>query len=414
MVAKINIGSSLYGALAYNGEKINEGEGKLLLSNKLLDDGTGKVDINKAMQDFERYIPSIVRTKKPVIHISLNPHPDDKLTDTELAEMAAEYMEQLGYGEQPYLVFKHEDIGREHLHIVSLRVTEDGKLLDNTFINRRSKRITDELEKKYSLTPSSRQKSKSLPELKKVDASQGDIKKQIAGVIRYATDNYRFQTLGEYRALLSLYNITVEETRGCVPHGQLAGREYHGLVYSATDDKGEKVGTPIKSSKFGKYAGYSSLEQHFAYSKESIATYKPQFRTQKAIRQVMRQTHDRDKFVAELHKLGVDAIFRTTDTGRIYGATFIDHNTGAVLNGSRIGKEFSANAFEEHFSISPRSAPITIGQYDSHELQEQTAYNKMEESDGLGLFNDTATGDDPEEDMFRRRMQRKKKKGRRL
>ncbi len=129
MVAKISIGSSLYGALAYNGKKVNEGKGKLILSNKIFDNGTGEVDIERAMADFSRFLPNSIRTEKPVIHISLNPHPDDRLSDTDMAEIAAEYMERLGYGEQPYIVFKHEDMEREHLHIVSLRVGKDGKRL---------------------------------------------------------------------------------------------------------------------------------------------------------------------------------------------------------------------------------------------------------------------------------------------
>ena len=76
MVAKINVGNSLYGALAYNGEKVNEGQGRLLLTHKIFDDGTGTFDIRRAAEDFTRYLPEQVRTAKPVVHISLNPHPD--------------------------------------------------------------------------------------------------------------------------------------------------------------------------------------------------------------------------------------------------------------------------------------------------------------------------------------------------
>lgn len=54
----------------------------------------------------------------------LNPHPDDRLTDDQLADIGRG-MEKLGYGNQPYLIFKHEDIGREHIHIVSLRVDSE-------------------------------------------------------------------------------------------------------------------------------------------------------------------------------------------------------------------------------------------------------------------------------------------------
>ncbi len=52
MVAKISVGNSLYGALAYNGEKINEAKGRLLATNRIYNDGTGTVDIRKAMEDF--------------------------------------------------------------------------------------------------------------------------------------------------------------------------------------------------------------------------------------------------------------------------------------------------------------------------------------------------------------------------
>jgi hypothetical protein len=99
-----------------------------------------------------------VRTEKPVIHISLNPHLDDKLTDVELADIAREYMDKLGYGNQPYMVYKHEDIDRHHLHIVSIRVDENGKCLNNAYNFQRSKAITRELEQKYDLHTAERQR----------------------------------------------------------------------------------------------------------------------------------------------------------------------------------------------------------------------------------------------------------------
>lgn len=70
MVANMNEGTSLYGALAYNGQKVNEGEGKVLASHKIFDNGTGTMDIARVMADFERYLPARMRTENPVIHIS--------------------------------------------------------------------------------------------------------------------------------------------------------------------------------------------------------------------------------------------------------------------------------------------------------------------------------------------------------
>src|ERR1035437_1548476 len=344
MVAKISIGSSLYGALAYNGEKINEAKGKLLVTTKIFDEGTGKVDIHRAVEDFKCYMPPQMRTEKPVIHISLNPHPDDKLSDVELADIAREYMDKLGYGNQPYMVYKHEDIDRHHLHIVSIRVDETGKCLNNAYNFQRSKAITRELEQEYGLHTAERQRTTGQEPVRKVNPSDGNVKKQIGNVVKCLM-HYRFQSLGEYRALLSLYNVTVEEVKG-----EVRGRAYHGLVYSATDDKGNKVGNPFKSSRFGKTVGYEALEKHFVFSKEQIRERKLTVQTKDSVTTALRQTTNRREFIAALKIKGIDTVLRETDGGRIYGATFIDHHTGCVLNGSRLGKEFSANALQEHFA----------------------------------------------------------------
>ena len=206
MVAKISVGNSLYGALAYNGEKINKEEGRLLTTNRIYNDGTGTVDIRRAMEDFLALMPVRSKVEKPVVHISLNPHPDDMLTDTELQDIAREYLEKMGFGNQPYLVFKHEDIDRHHMHIVTIRVDENGKCLDSRYNYHRSKAITRDLEEKYNLHKADRKQRQADNPLRKVDASQGNVKKHVANTVKSLCATYRFQSLGEYRTLLSLYN----------------------------------------------------------------------------------------------------------------------------------------------------------------------------------------------------------------
>lgn len=406
MVAKISIGSSLYGALAYNGEKINEAKGKLLVTNKIFDEGTGKVDIHRAVADFNCYMPPQMRTEKPVIHISLNPHPDDKLTDVELADIAREYMDKLGYGNQPYMVYKHEDIARKHLHIVSIRVDENGKCLNNAYNFQRSKAITRELEQKYGLHTAERQRETTQEPAERVNPSDGNIKKQVGNVVK-SLMHYRFQSLGEYRALLSLYNVTVEEVKG-----EVRGREYHGLVYSATDDKGNKEGNPFKSSRFGRTVGYEALEKHFAFSKEQMQEKKLAIHTKNAVTAALRQTTNRAKFIAALKTKGIVTVLRETTDGRIYGATFIDHHTGCVLNGSRLGKELSANALQEHFALPladvrlPNLTPI----YEPTPLVEQVSQQEVFSGGGLDLLSFNTQGTDSDEEAFILQMKRKKKK----
>ncbi|MDE6507827.1 MAG: relaxase/mobilization nuclease domain-containing protein [Alistipes sp.] len=408
MVAKINVGSSLYGALAYNGEKINEGQGRLLATHKIFDEGTGRLDIRRAAEDFSRCMPAQVRTRNTVIHISLNPHPDDRLTDTELTAVAEEYLARLGYGDQPYVVFKHEDIGRHHLHIISVNVDEDGRRLNKDFLHRRSKRITDGLECKYGLHIAERKRQMPIEPLHAVDATAGDVKRQIGNVLKGISGKYRFQTLGEYRALLSLYNVTVEECRG-----EVRGREYRGFVYSATDDKGEKVGTPFKASRFGKRYGYEAFERWCAVSKEQIKARKLGGMTQATAMAALRRTKDRAEFIALLKAKGVDVVLRETDTGRIYGATFIDHHTGCVQNGSRLGKELSANSLQEHFAPPAAGIPLPIvfsQQSGTADVPTHASLYDDAASGGLGLLSTDMQGADAEEEAFMREMQRRKKR----
>ena len=410
MVAKISMGTSLYGALAYNGLKVNEGEGRLLAVNRVFDGGSGHVDITRAEQDFKRFMPEQVRTRNKVIHISLNPHPDDRLNDTELEQLAREYLDRLGYGDQPYLVFKHEDISRHHLHIVSVNVDESGRRLNRDFIHRRSKRITSELEKKYGLHPADRRQHRTDNPLRRVDTSQGDVKRQVSNVAKAVMAGYKFQTMGEYRALLSLYNVTVEEARGMVD-----GREYHGMVYSATDDAGNRTGNPFKASRIGKSVGYEAVQRRFEYSKEQIRDRRLAETTRRTVAAALARTYRREEFVALLRDKGVDVVFRHTDEGRIYGATFIDHRTGCVLNGSRLGREFSANALQEHFTLPYAGTPpipFTIA-VDGQQPDTRPAVEYDEGySSGLGLLGGDASGAQGEEAAFERDLRRRRKKRR--
>jgi len=350
MIARINIGSSLYGALAYNQEKVDENLGKVLASNLVCEPMDGRFSVLACAADFARWTPSPehLPTKKPVIHISLNPHPDDKLTDNQLADIGREYMDRLGYGGQPYLIFKHEDIGRDHIHIVSLRVDCEGKLIKNSFEHKLSKEITELLEKKYGLNPAEGQKQQEQQKLTPVDPAQGNLKKQILAVIKPLASIYKFQTLGEYRALLSLYNIGLEEVKG-----EVWGKPYHGLVYSAMDKDGNKVGTPLKSSLFGKSFGFDELENRMAKSGEQIKQQEFRERTRTTIASVVNTSRNETELREKLKASNIDLVIRRNDQNRIYGVTFIDHNNQCVFNGSRLGKEFSANVFNDRFGQKP-------------------------------------------------------------
>ena len=340
MVAKIHLGNSLYGALNYNGEKLNKEKGKLLDSNKIFNDGSGKLNIHRAFEDFKRWMPAHTKTERPMMHISLNPHPDDRLTDVEYAQLAHEYMDKMGFGDMPYLIFKHEDIDRHHIHIVALRVRPDGTAISDQNNFYHSKDICRELEKKYGLKPAERQRITPDMPITRLDPN-GDIKRQVAIIVKMVGMRWKFQTIGEFNAILSLYNIRCEQT-----DGRVNGREYHGLVYFALDDNGNTIAQPFKASRLGKFASRTAIDNRFERAKDKVDV-RP---TKSMVTDAMVAATDKDDFIAKLKEKNIVLILRFTSEGRIYGATFIDHNTMTVLNGSRLGREFSANALERWFN----------------------------------------------------------------
>ena len=193
------------------------------------------------------------------------------------------------------------------------------------------------------------------------------------------------------------------------------------------------MGNPFKSSLFGKSVGYEALQKKAAFSKKNIKDKNLIEPTKKVLEYTLKRTYDKDEFVRMLKEKGIDCVFRYTDEGRIYGATFIDHRTHCVLNGSRMGKDHSANALEQHFNTPPeeqipfkekeeQEEQPNTGSTSAEELQQTTSHDEQEHYESKGGFAsfldalDILNTDNPvtvaEEEAFRRRLQRKKKKRR--
>ena len=344
MIAKISATGNLGGALGYNFKKVEKGEASILLAAELYQDREGRYTMEDVLADMEALIPKKCRTKKTVFHCSLNPHPDEKLSDEQLVQVAREYMEALGYGNQPYIVFKHSDIAREHIHIVSLRVDSRGQKINDKFEKRRSKQITDALEKRFGLIPSSKVSDKEEVETPKVDISKGNIKEQVASALRMVLKHYKFCSLGELNAILSKYNLAVEEVKT-----EFRGKKYDGLVYVPTDDKSNKVSTPINASDIGRGVGYTAVQNKIQKSKQTVKVLIPVIRNK--VLQAMRTSPRTEKDLQNrLEEQGLRGVIRKNESGRIYGITFIDDEVGVALNGSRLGKGYAANVFNGYFS----------------------------------------------------------------
>jgi hypothetical protein len=318
-------------------------------------------------------------------------------------------MDKLGYGNQPYIVLKHSDIKREHLHIISLRIDETGRKINDSYEVARSMKICKELEDEFNLVPLKKGERQEEIPIRKIDYKAGDIKHQVGNITKAVMNHFYFQSFGEYRTILEQFNITAEEIKG----------KHNGILYSVTDDKGNKTGRPFKSSLFGKETGYEALQKHYEQSKLAVGKKNIREQLRPVIAQTMRQANNINDFRLLLKKKSIGVIFRQNEAGRIYGVTFIDYPNRAVLNGSRLGKEFSANVFNELFN-SMQKQNVTLKQTGKRQpdINPDSVLGSV-----FGLLDiPQLSGSDYEEDVFireqeyeaKRRRLKAKKKGRRI
>lgn len=419
MIAKIGKGSNMYGAILYNQQKVDKENGAVLLLNKIPDTVDGRYSVAYFNKCFEPYLSANIKTEKMVRHISLNPDPADKVNDEQFTEMAQEYMERMGYGNQPYIVFKHTDIDRTHIHIISTCVGIDGKKIPDDYDHPRSMAICRDLEQKYNMQKATEQEQKQANKVfKPVNHKNGDIKSQIASVVRHLPKYYSFSTMGSYNALLSLFNITAEEVKG-----ERNGQPVNGLVYVALDENGNKISNPFKASLFGKDAGVAQLQKHFEQSKDKMKTNPARSVLKNTIELAIHTTNNESEFKKQLTEQGINTVVRRNSEGRIYGITFIDHESRSVWNGSQLDRNLSANVFNDWWNngnkpeLKIQNSPVSkANEIDNLPTKDLFEFLSQEHSSNfdLSVFSllPDVQGEDYKEEQFASQM--KKKKGRRV
>ena len=178
-------------------------------------------------------------TKNRYAHISLNlPHGEHLDNDTFL-KISEEYMDNMGYCQQPYVVVRHTDTKHEHVHIVTTNVKEDGKVIGIFNSHRRSMATRQYLEKKYGLSPAPTTEQKRqlpiyrLPELQfGMDADKGT-KYYLQDVLNGINQKYKVRSFEELARLLKPYHVEVKQTKN--ESGRI------GVAYGLNNQKGYRT-----------------------------------------------------------------------------------------------------------------------------------------------------------------------------
>jgi hypothetical protein len=348
MVAKISTGKSIRGMLLYNENKVTQGEARLILSSGFAGD-IDKLNFNQKLQRFGHLTELKPNVKTNAMHISLNFHSSEKLDNLKLQQIASAYMEKIGFGDQPFLVYRHDDAAHQHLHITTTNITSDGRRIDLHDIGRiLSEPARKELEIQYGLVKAESKQLKQDAGIKQAGLKQAQYgalptKRTISNVVTAVTRDYKFTTLAEYNAILKCFNVVA--LRG---EEHTAMFEKKGLMFSLLDKNGKAIGVPIKSSAFYSKPTLRNLEKKFERNLEKRKEFKEDLkqRIEKAFLGNPRPS--KEQFEAEARKQGIQVAFRQNEQGLTFGVTFIDHRNQVVINGSDLGA-YSAKAITDRF-----------------------------------------------------------------
>jgi hypothetical protein len=370
MVAKIVEGKSIRGILHYNEDKVEKGEAKVLMANGFATE-IDRLNFHQRLYRFETLHQLSPRIKCNAMHITLNFHPDDKLDMGRMQQITSEYLEKIGFGEQPYIAYQHLDAAHPHIHIATTRIQRDGKpIFTNKIGWRLSEPARKELEEKFGLVKAQGRKLKNEPYLKVAEYGTAPTKKQLGNITGAVMRDYAYTSFAEYKAVLAQFNVLVD--RGFEDSIMF---EKKGLVYSIAGADGNPLGVPFKASAFYNGATMKNLEKRFDRNAEKRKAFKQSLKERIDSVADRYSSVKKETLVRELAREQVALVLRRNEAGLIYGLTFVDHKHRTVFNGSDLGKAYSAKAVTERFS--DRDVPK---QY----LRHEPASNFLEKDLGLG------------------------------
>ena len=343
MVSKIYAPApSSSSAVKYNEQKVAEGKASVIFSSRI-------DDPKHPMKTFTVYENGSIRTEKMSFHASVNPGANDKMSETQVKDFIKDWMERMGYGKQPYIVYKHTDTGRVHYHIVSVRVDENGRKIPDFRERKRSQEAMKELMSKYDFaigrdkkteTHKSKSGEKETNPYAGFDPKAGDYAAQIEKIADLAM-SYYFKEPQQFNVIMESLGVKVIH------------REDGTMAFIGLDPKTHKPCTQPIEAKGIRYPNAEALEKHAVACKGLVKTREKQH----LINAAKAVLHPEKGAKTELHamrymaKSGIYMKFSKTAEGKIFGVTFVDHHgkccfkasdlngvTASMFEAARIGK----------------------------------------------------------------------------
>ena len=321
MVVKIMSSSpTMKSALEYNEKKVSNGEAEVIHTANL------DPDLSGFLETIKRYERRNFSSKELSFHMSVNPSKTDGLSEEKVKELVVDIMEGLGFANQPYAIYQHDDIERRHYHVVSIRTDSNGRKIPSRQENRRCLLLQETLSMKYGFIvgcTTDEQLDRVQSHQAKFSPGKADTAVQIDSIVRYCC-TYRFTSYTQFRFLLNTYGVSVTEV------SSLPQR----FVFRGLDEKGKACTVPISR----KDLSFDPAKMFQARSKECSRTkgFHGTGELSELCSQCLKESTSQKHFRAMLAAENVDVKIMRNNDGLISRVIFIDHETKNVHNHSEL------------------------------------------------------------------------------
>ncbi|HEY4194956.1 MAG TPA: relaxase/mobilization nuclease domain-containing protein [Mucilaginibacter sp.] len=277
-------------AVDYNSDKMDKNKGDLVKTENFgFLQGMGQWQ----REDYRNYLKMVSANnkavKKPQFHVAISA-PERSYNKEQLAEIATQWMERMGYGKQPYLLIFHKDTDNNHIHIVSTRVDKQGKKIKDSFEQIRGH--------------------------EQMNIILGLDEKQNASVDAEKALTYRFSTKAQYLMIVESMGYAHKEEDGnlkLIKFGKRQGQIDLKLVEDRLQNKPDEDRRRQLTAWFHKYAGSHDTSLHSHHGKYQSA------------------------FSAYLKTaMGIELVFHASGDKPPYGYTVLDHAKRNVFKGGEI------------------------------------------------------------------------------
>lgn len=362
MVVKISPpAESVTRSFNYNEFKVENGVATILYMNKI-------DDPNNPLDTLIRYENGRKRCTKPSFHMSVNPGKNDNMTDEKIVAFTRELMAGLGYGDQPVIIFRHNDIDREHYHVVSVRVDANGKKINDSKEHIRCQKLLEKLAKKYGFTIGNGKEKKPaehvpdpyrdmkafdqwleknpppdfLPEdaelvedprviYQRFNKSDGNVKKQIEDIVKQAM-KYHFTSIEQYQKLMRHFGVAVDLPKSV--------RKIY-LTYAGIDlHTGKRCTEPIPEKRL-EVPNIEAIVNHMEKAR-SVDKSAEEERMVRIVAKSLVDGKDKREVNALLMKKNISMIVSKGKDGHVENVFYIDHAKHTVFSGDLKGLPVSA------------------------------------------------------------------------